>query len=128
VHCDAVRKPGIALKAGILVALKRKFEHRVVFLALAMLLIAQLGAQLHTYAHGNTGAYAPTPTLLASHGACDDCLAFAPLLSAAGAPARLPRLAGQACTPAPPLRAHSLLNSALILAFRSRAPPLALPA
>ncbi len=99
------------------------------FLALAMLLIAQLGAQLHTYAHGNTGASsAPTPTLLASHDACDDCLAFAPLLSAAGAPARLPRLAGQACTPAPPLRARSLLDSALILAFRSRAPPLALPA
>jgi hypothetical protein len=112
-----------------LVALKRKFEHRVVFLALAMLLIAQLGAQLHAYAHSNAGASdVPSPTLLASHGGCDDCLAFAPLLSAAGTPARLPRLAGQACTPAPPLRAHSPLESALILAFRSRAPPTARPA
>ena len=112
------------VKADILIALKRKFEHRVVFLALTMLLIAQLGAQLHTYAHGDATALdAPRQTLLASHSACGDCLAFAPLLAAAGTSARLPRLASQAHTPPPPLRAESLPDSALILAFRSRAPP-----
>jgi hypothetical protein len=121
--------PPAPVKADILIALKRKFEHRVVFLALAMLLIAQLGAQLHTYAHRDASALdAPRQTLLASHGSCGDCLAFAPLLSAAGTPAWLPRLAGQARTPPPPLRAQSLPDSALTLAFRSRAPPLALPA
>ncbi len=99
------------------------------FLALAMLLIAQLGAQLHTYAHGEgTLLDAPRQTLLASHGACLDCLAFAPLLSAAGTPARLPRLASPSRTPPPPLRAESFSDSAQILAFRSRAPPATRPA
>ena len=121
--------PPALIKADILIALKQKFEHQVVFLALALLLIAQLGAQLHTYAHGDaTVLDAPRQTLLASRGACGDCQSFAPLLSAAGAPTRLPRLAAQARSSAPPLRAQSLLDAALILAFRSRAPPLPRPA
>ena len=94
-----------------------------------MLQIAQLGAQLHTYAHGDATALdAPRQTLLASHGACGECLAFAPLLSAAGTLARLPCLASQSRTPPPPLRADSLPDFTLILAFRSRAPPPAQPA
>ncbi len=94
------------------------------FLALALLLVAQLGAQLHSYAHGGTGFLdAPRQSLVASHGSCAECLAFAPLLSATGTPATLTAVLTQERFAAPPPPALSLPRSVLILAFRSRAPP-----
>jgi hypothetical protein len=121
--------PPALLKAVILAVLHRKFERRGVFLALVLLLVAQLGAQSHTYAHRDAGAPdTPRQTMLVSHGACSDCLAFAPLLLAAGTPARLPHFSGLARTAAPAQLSRTLVDQASILAFRSRAPPLDQPA
>jgi hypothetical protein len=121
--------PSALVKAVILALLQRKFEQRGVFLALLMLLVAQFGAQLHSYAHRDAGAPdTPRQTMLVSHGACSDCLSFAPLLLTAGTPARLPRFSGQARTSAPTLFSRTLVDQASILAFRPRAPPLDQPA
>ena len=113
----------------ILALLQRKFGRRGVFLALVMLLVAQFGAQLHTYAHRDAGAPdTACQTMLASHGACSDCLAFTPLLLTAGTPARLPHFSGQARTSAPAHFSRTLVDQPSILAFRSRAPPIDQPA
>ena len=117
------------LKAHILDLLQRKFERCGIFLALAILLVAQFGAQLHTYAHRDAGAPdTPRQTMLVSHGACGDCLAFAPLLLTAGTPTRLPHFSGQARTAALPHFSRTLVDQASVLAFRSRAPPSLQPA
>ena len=97
------------------------------FFALAILLVAQLGAQLHTYAHGEA-LDTPRQTMPVSHGICGECLAFAPLLLAAGTPARLPHFSEQARTSAPLRISLSLPDQGSILAFRSRAPPHEQPA
>jgi hypothetical protein len=113
----------------ILALLQRKFGRRGVFLALVMLLVAQFGAQLHTYAHRDAGAPdTACQTMLASHGACSDCLAFTPLLLTAGTPARWPHLCGQARASAPAHFCGTPVDQPSILAFRSRAPPIELPA
>jgi hypothetical protein len=112
-----------------LALLQRKFDRRGVFLALVMLLVAQFGAQLHTYAHRDAGAPGtPCQTMLVSHGACSDCLAYAPLLLTAGTPARWPHFCGQARASAPAHFSGTPVDPPSILAFRSRAPPIEQPA
>jgi hypothetical protein len=97
---------------------------RLAFMAALALLIAQFGAVSHSYAH-DIAAGAPTAqrSALANHDPCTDCLAFAPLLAAAGASGSLlsiePPGRGLAARPT----AGSPLESSLSLAFRSRAPP-----
>jgi hypothetical protein len=88
------------------------------------LLIAQLGAVSHAYAHDAEAAPRTThPAGTANHDLCGDCLAFAVLLSVGGAPAPPPvslaRSRGAAVRGVP----GSLIGGTLTLAFRSRAPP-----
>ncbi len=116
------------MKAVILALLRQKFERRRVFLALAFFVVAQFGAQLHTYAHDAAALGAAQQTLAVSHGVCDECLAYAPLLSATATPARMPRLPGPARAFTPAHGFLSFRDHAPILAFRSRAPPKAPPA
>jgi hypothetical protein len=93
-------------------------------MALLALLVSQLGAQAHAYSHGAAfGTVTAGRQIEAAHDVCKDCLAFAPLLSAAGTMA----------APSSPVRAapaqaaghcsDSLIGHRPPLAFRSRAPP-----
>jgi hypothetical protein len=106
--------------------LLHRFELRLAVMAVLALLIAQLGATAHAYAHhvADRGASARHAGTIA-HNPCSDCLAYAPLLSAAGTPTALPLIGrqptGAARHPAP----ASLVEPAPALAFRSRAPPYA---
>jgi len=104
----------------------KRFELRFAAIAAIAVLIAQLGAVAHTYAH--VPGVHPTSTYHAAtgnHDFCSDCLNFAPLLSAAGAPAALPSIdpPGRSAGVHAPCR--SLVDRHLLLAFRSRAPPIA---
>jgi hypothetical protein len=102
----------------------RKSDLNGVVAALLLLLVAQFGAQWHSYAHGEAGAHeVQGSAALAGHGACSDCLSFSPLLSATGTPAALPSLVLPLMADAPVARLASLLDHGLTLAFRSRAPP-----
>jgi hypothetical protein len=101
-----------------------RFQLRLAILALLALLTSQLGAMAHAYSHD---AALPSNSMqrsgAASHDGCNDCLAYAALLSAGAAPGSLPFTA-----PPPrghPARAlrHGLPDLPLTLAFRSRAPP-----
>ena len=104
--------------------LKHRLEFRVALIAALALIFAQLGAMAHAYSHvpekppvssqqGNQGI----------HDFCKDCLNFAPLLSAAGAPAALPFALPQGCSIAPQAQISCLIDLKFRLAFRSRAPP-----
>jgi hypothetical protein len=100
-----------------------RFELRFACFAAVALLIAQLGAIAHAYAHLTVARAELQQPLPSQHEACGECLNFAPLLAAAAAPTVLPLLL------APP-RADAVVapratRSAgdLALAFRSRAPP-----
>lgn len=110
----------------------RKFLHgfglRLALLSVAALLIAQLGATAHAYSHSaadsSTHQSCSTgPTRTSSHDPCNDCLAYAPLLSAAAAPGPLPSLESHGRSVAQPVAASSFVDLSLRLAFRSRAPP-----
>jgi hypothetical protein len=128
-------------------------------MAVLALLIAQLGALSHAYAHDGYArvAYAHDPhargphahgayghyaaggdasanddfaaaasmhaSSTGSHDPCSDCLAFAPLLSAAGTSSSLPFALPQAAGMAARAAAGSLMDISPLLAFRSRAPP-----
>jgi len=93
----------------------RKFALRA-FLALA-LLFAQAAAQAHSHSH----LKAPDPAGVSSQ-LCGECLSFAPLLAAAGAPDSVfvfhCRLVAEAIREAVLLVPHVFYH-----AFRSRAPP-----
>jgi len=114
-----------------------RFELRIAVLAVIALLFAQLGALSHAYAHdaaagaslaGTHGARSPAtshPPGTAGHDACNECLAYAPLLCAAGAPAALPVVDLEGRTLATRPTADSLLDLRATLAFRARAPPAA---
>jgi len=107
-----------------LVKLLRELAPRGVLLAIALLLVAQQGAQWHAYAHAEARSPdAARQAALLSHGACSDCLGFAPLLAAAGTPAWVPRLKIPLQRSTPSARPFLLLDPILSLAFRSRAPP-----
>ncbi len=101
-----------------------RLEFRVALIAALALIFAQLGAMAHAYSHepekppvstqqGNPGI----------HDYCKDCLNFAPLLSAAGAPAALPFSLPHAARAAPQAPIARLVDLEFLLAFRSRAPP-----
>jgi hypothetical protein len=91
------------------------------FMALA-LLVAQLGAQAHAYSHIRADSHATDQ--LYDHGSvCADCVAFAPLLAAAGGAGLLPFLAPQGVLAAPGAAIPTLSARTPTPAFRSRAPP-----
>jgi hypothetical protein len=107
-----------------LVKLQHRFEVRIALIMAVALLIAQIGAMAHAYSH--VPALQPTSAHQSSQGShdlCSDCLAFAPLLSAAGTPAALPAVEPQGPSPAVQATHYSLVDRSLNLAFRSRAPP-----
>jgi hypothetical protein len=107
-----------------LLKLLHRFEIRLAAIAAVALLIAQLGALAHAYTHvpqaRPPAAHQSTP---ASQESCDECLNFAPLLSAAGAPAGLPFVAPQGRGVALHVEVSSLVDLGPRPAFRSRAPP-----
>jgi hypothetical protein len=88
------------------------------------LLIAQLGAVSHAYAHDAEAAPRTThPAGAASHDLCGDCLVFAALLSIGGAPAPPPVTLARGRSAAVRGLSGSLIGDSRTLAFRSRAPP-----
>jgi hypothetical protein len=101
----------------------QRFEFRIALIAAAALLIAQIGAVAHSYSHDGALGPATHQAGLGSHDACNDCLGFAPLLSAAGTPAALPRVEPQGRHIAARADGSSLVDRSLNLVFRSRAPP-----
>jgi hypothetical protein len=106
--------------------LKPHFKLRFAAIAAIAVLIAQLGAVAHAYAH--VADLHPASTYQAntgSHDFCSDCLSFAPLLSAAGAPAALPLIEPPGRGAGVHAECRSLVDRHLHLAFRSRAPPIA---
>jgi hypothetical protein len=88
----------------------------------AFLFFAQLGALAHTYSHDRAAGFAARQT---SETTCAECPNFAPLLGGAG-PTHTPL---HIASPAPVFVREEITsgfrNSSLILAFRSRAPPIA---
>ena len=116
--------PPLVPKAVMVIHVLQKSALASVLLAVALLLVAQQGAQWHSYAHADARLLDTAPqTAPASHGACDDCLGFAPLLATAGAPAGIARFALPLQRSKCLARLASVLNDGLVLAFRSRAPP-----
>jgi hypothetical protein len=115
---SARHEPGVNLK---------KFPHQSAFglavIAAIVLVLAQLGAMNHAYSHVPQVAATVQGANPAAHSLCDDCLSFAPALSAAGSPSLLSFFAPPARAIALRAVAASLLNNRLDLAFRSRAPP-----
>jgi hypothetical protein len=104
--------------------LKHRLKLRFALIAAMALVIAQLGAMAHAYTHvPETRAVSAQQTSPGVHDYCSDCLNFAPLLGAAGAPAVLPFALPQGCCVAPQSQRDSLLDRKPLLAFRSRAPP-----
>ncbi len=103
--------------------LTHRLRIRWAAVAALALLIAQMGAMAHAYSHvpqtRSVSAQQPIP----SHDFCGDCLNFAPLLASAGAPTALPFVLPQGRHAAPPAPRYSLVDLKLLLAFRSRAPP-----
>jgi hypothetical protein len=102
--------------------LSRKFELRIAVVTAVALLLAQFGAQAHSYSHQHAGS--DTTYQFDAHGkACADCLSFAPLLSTAGTPAPLLVVELNGVDPAPTVTTDSLIARSFTPAFRSRAPP-----
>jgi hypothetical protein len=127
IRARGARIPRTALKVWSLPKLKHRVRLRFAVIAALALLIAQLGAMTHAYTHvPQTRAEAARQTTPNLHDSCNDCLNFAPLLAAAGAPAALPFAVPQGCCIAPPSPRDSLLELKFLLAFRSRAPPAAI--
>jgi hypothetical protein len=104
--------------------LTRRFELHFAVIAGLALVFAQLGAMAHAYSHApetrSAGSQQVSPGI---HAYCNDCLNFAPLLSAAGAPVALPFSLTQGCCTAPQAPIALLVELQSLLAFRSRAPP-----
>ena len=89
----------------------RRCSARLCVLLLLALVFAQAGAVRHQYSHGASGQV------------CSDCLAFSPLLTAAGGKAHLPAIArAPAITDVRPCVAP-LIGQPPRHAFLSRAPP-----
>jgi hypothetical protein len=104
--------------------LSHRHEFRVAWIAAFALFFAQIGAMTHAYSHvPDLRAGASQQTNLGIHDFCKDCLNFAPLLSAAGAPAVLPFAIPQPCSNAPQAQITCLVELKFLRAFRSRAPP-----
>jgi hypothetical protein len=99
-------------------------EFRVALIAALALFFAQIGAMAHSYTHipesGVSSSQQPNSGI---HDVCKDCLNFAPLLSAAGAPAALPFAVPLPCRSAPQAQIACLVDLKFLAGFRSRAPP-----
>jgi hypothetical protein len=93
-------------------------------MAVVALVIAQMGAMSHAYSH-DTAVASPSMHFIGavSHNPCGDCLAYAPLLSAAGAVGSLPFLEPAVRDAVARTLPDSLVDGLPFLAFRSRAPP-----
>jgi hypothetical protein len=101
-----------------------RFELRLAVIAMVALVIAQTGAIAHAYSHDTAVGSTPTHLIgVVSHGPCGDCLAYAPLLSVAGASGSLPFLESQPRDAVARALPDSLVDGLPLLAFRSRAPP-----
>jgi len=100
-----------------------RLDFRVALIAALALVIAQMGAMAHAYTHVPGSAVSSQQSTLGIHDVCKDCLNFAPLLSAADAPAAPPFALPQACSTAPQAQIACLVELKFRLAFRSRAPP-----
>ena len=98
------------------------FELHLALLAVVALAVAQLGATTHAYSH-DAAASTTQRAKPASHDPCNNCLAYAPLLSAVATPPHLPSIEpqGRGAVLAP--AATSLVNLSPAFAFRPRAPP-----
>lgn len=104
--------------------MKHRLEFRVALIAALALIFAQMGAMAHAYSHvPDKPPVSSQPANQDTHDFCKDCLNFAPLLSAAGAPTALPFALPQACSVAPQAQITCLVDLKFLLAFRSRAPP-----
>jgi hypothetical protein len=106
----------------------RRLKHaqgfRIALIAALALFFAQIGAMAHAYSHTpEAGTTSSQQSNLGIHDFCKDCLNFAPLLSAAGAPHALPFAIAQTCTSAPQAQITRLVDLKFLHAFRSRAPP-----
>ena len=113
-----------AFKGIHLRRLSRSQEFRVALIAALALFIAQIGAMAHSYTHvPEFGVSSSQQTNSGIHDYCKDCLNFAPLLSAAGAPAALPFAVPQPCRSAPQAQIACLVDLKFLAGFRSRAPP-----
>ena len=102
---------------------KHRHGFRVALIAALALIVAQMGAMAHAYTHMPGSAVSSQQSTLGIHDLCKDCLNFAPLLSATGAPAALPFALPLACSAAPQAQIACLVELKFRLAFRSRAPP-----
>jgi hypothetical protein len=112
------------LSGSALPRLNKRIEFRVALIAALALFFAQLGAMTHAYSHlSEKPPVSSQQGNLGIHDFCKDCLNFAPLLSAAGAPGLLPFALPQACRVAPQAQITCLVDLKFLLAFRSRAPP-----
>lgn len=106
-----------------------RYELRFAVLAAIALLFAQVGAIAHAYAHDASSLVASHHSGANSHSAanshdlCNDCLAYAPLLAAAGAPVSVPLIEVERSVANVNGTSASLVGLTLTLAFRSRAPP-----
>jgi hypothetical protein len=115
---------GRAFKGFRLRRLTHAHEFRIALIAALALFFAQIGAMTHAYSHApELGVSSSQQTNLGIHDFCKDCLNFAPLLSAAGAPAALPFAIPQPCRSAPQAQIACLVELRFLLGFRSRAPP-----
>jgi hypothetical protein len=102
-----------------------RFGSRIAVLAGLALLLAQLGATSHAYSHDATAGYPDShQAAIAGHDACNECLAYAPLLCSGGTPTALPPLDFHPRGLAVRATADSRVDLDLTLAFRSRAPPI----
>lgn len=107
-----------------LVPLPTRFRLRIALVTALALLFAQLGAMTHAYSHAPRAVpTAAHPQVPASHDTCNDCLNFAPLLAASGAPAALSIAFSPGRGSDPRVPFSSLIGHPPPLAFRSRAPP-----
>jgi hypothetical protein len=102
-----------------------RFELRLAVMAALLLLTAQIGAMSHAYSHHDraTGSSPTHGSGATSHIPCDECLAYAPLLAAAGTSGALPFIEPQSHGATARQRGDSVAHVSLTLAFRSRAPP-----
>ena len=115
-----------------LTKLLHHFGRRITLITAAALLLAQIGAMTHAYSHDAASAQSSTHRIAAGIGAgagghefCNDCLTFAPLLSAGGAPDQLPFAEPQGRSVAVHAALTSLVDRSSTLAFRPRGPPAA---
>jgi hypothetical protein len=103
---------------------RHQIDFRIALIAALALIVAQMGAMAHAYTHvpnaSRISGQLPAPT---DHQVCGECLNFAPLLAAAGAPAIPLHVEPPARGPVTTAQPASRPAFQPLLGFRSRAPP-----